>query len=257
MKSPNSLLNADEPPAVTPVNPSGSSRTLLVCDHASNRLPLCLGTLGLDSRQIADHIAWDPGAAMVAQQLAAALDAPLILSGYSRLVVDCNRPLHSRESIAQQVAGISIPGNQQLTAEMRAQRINALFHPYHDAITHLLNQRQHKTQRIISIHSFTHWLLGQERPWHIGVSTRRDSHLAELVCHSLSQTRDICVGRDQPYPIDESIDYTLPHHGERRNLESLMIEIRQDGLNQQKDVSAWVNTLSQAIHYAEASLDSA
>lgn len=55
--------------------------------------------LGLSATALASHIAWDPGAVEVARRLAEHLDAPLIASGYSRLVIDCNRPLTSEESI--------------------------------------------------------------------------------------------------------------------------------------------------------------
>lgn len=76
--------------------PGGGNR---ICDHASNRVPRLLGNLGLEPAQLADHIGWDPGAAEVARRLSGHLDAPLGLSGYSRLAVDCNRPPDSRESI--------------------------------------------------------------------------------------------------------------------------------------------------------------
>jgi hypothetical protein len=48
-------------------------------------------------------------AAEVARRLSGHLDAPLVLSGYSRLAVDCNRPLDSPESITEQSAGVSVP----------------------------------------------------------------------------------------------------------------------------------------------------
>lgn len=95
------LLGLDEPPAVETINRDGSGSAVLVCDHASNRVPERLGTLGLEPDRLADHIGWDPGAADVAHRLAAHLDFPLVLSGYSRLVIDCNRPLGHAESIAE------------------------------------------------------------------------------------------------------------------------------------------------------------
>ncbi len=109
------LLSAAEPPAYTCVNPQGRSKTLLICDHASNRIPLSLGTLGLTPADLESHIAWDPGAAAVARCLSALLDAPLLLSGYSRLVIDCNRPLANPTSIPDTSAGIDIPGNRALS----------------------------------------------------------------------------------------------------------------------------------------------
>jgi hypothetical protein len=57
------------------------SAAVLVCDHASNRIPRVLGNLGLGPSNCARHIAWDPGAAAVARGLCARLDAPLVLGG--------------------------------------------------------------------------------------------------------------------------------------------------------------------------------
>ncbi len=110
-----SLLASSEPPVFELVNPGGGSSAVLVCDHASNRVPASLGRLGLEPHQLADHIGWDPGAAEVARRLSVQLDAPLLLSGYSRLVIDCNRPPHSEESIPEQSAGVPVPGNRGLT----------------------------------------------------------------------------------------------------------------------------------------------
>ncbi len=135
------LLGPDEPPAFEWINPQGRADALLVCDHASNRIPLALNDLGLGADQLARHIAWDPGAAEVARGLAARLDAPLLLGGYSRLAIDLNRPLASPESIAERSDGVSIPGNRALSPAARSQRIAALFDPYHQAIERLLDER--------------------------------------------------------------------------------------------------------------------
>ena len=124
------LLEPAEPPAFELVNARGKGSAVLVCDHASNRVPRRMQQLGLNSQQLADHIGWDPGAADVARALSALLDAPLVLSGYSRLVIDCNRPLQSRESIAEQSAGVPVPGNRYLSAQDRERRIATFFQPY-------------------------------------------------------------------------------------------------------------------------------
>ncbi len=137
--------------------------------------------LGLDAIQLADHIGWDPGAADVARRLSTSLDAPLILSGYSRLVIDCNRPLHSAESIPEHSDGVPVPGNRGLLPEEREIRIEALYRPYHDAIDRLLDDRGPRPSLLLSIHSFTPVLHGRPRPWQIGVSSWRDRRLAELL----------------------------------------------------------------------------
>ncbi len=248
MKKIRPLLQPGEPEAVEVINPEGRSHVLLVCDHASNRLPQSLAGLGLDPQQLTEHIAWDPGAADVARALADRLDAPLVLSGYSRLAVDCNRPLQSSESIIEHTAGIAVPGNQQLSQEARAQRINALFHPYHRTIEQLLDKRRQSTRRLISIHSFTPLLQDQRRPWHIGISWKRDRRLADLLITRLQQHRHICLGINQPYPISDEFDYTLPHHGDRRSLQNAMIELRQDGLTSETACLGWVDILAEAIN---------
>jgi len=153
-------LAADEPGAFEIVNADGASSAVLVCDHASNRLPRRLGTLGLSAAQLADHIAWDPGAAAVARRLSVLLDAPLVLSGYSRLVIDCNRPLGNPESMPAETGGVAVPGNRMLTAAERASRIHALFTPYHRAIAGVLDRRAGRPSLLLSIHSFTPVLAG-------------------------------------------------------------------------------------------------
>ena len=245
------LLGPDELPAFELINPQGQSNAVLVCDHASNRVPQRLGNLGLDAAQLAEHIAWDPGAAEVARLLCAELDAPLVLSGYSRLVIDCNRPLHNAESIAAQSAGILVPGNLDLSRQQRESRINALFRPYHDAIDQLLESRIRQPSLLLSIHSFTPVLHEQSRPWHIGVSFWRDRRFASLLIDALSRSGDIIVGDNQPYPIEADIDYTIPVHGEARKIPSAMIEIRQDGIRTVTGVAAWATRLAEAYRLCE------
>ena len=65
-------------------------RWLVTCDHASNRVPDWVGggDLGIAAEDMARHIAWDVGAAGLAQALGAALDSPVVMSDFSRLVID-------------------------------------------------------------------------------------------------------------------------------------------------------------------------
>lgn len=245
------LLEQAEPPAFEVVNAHGSSDVVLVCDHASNRVPRRLGTLGLDPQQLADHIAWDPGAAEVARRLAAHLDAPLVLSGYSRLVIDCNRQLGRDDSIAQQSAGVRVPGNGGLDVTDRALRRSALFETYHRAISTLLDARSQRPTLLLSIHSFTPMLGGQLRPWHIGISHGRDRRLAALLLDAVTHAADFVVGDNEPYAVDATIDYTLPTHGDDRGLANVMIEIRQDGIGTAAGAAAWASRLAAAFRRIE------
>ena len=75
------------------VNPQGSGPVVIVCDHASNALPPEVADLGVSAADMQRHIAWDIGAGAIARSLAEVFDAPAILCGTSRLVIDCNRQL--------------------------------------------------------------------------------------------------------------------------------------------------------------------
>src|SRR5689334_7199820 len=129
------MLRAHEPPAFEVVRPDAPSRLVLVCDHASCRIPAALGTLGLPRPTIETHIGWDIGAAVVARHLSEMLDATLVLSGYSRLVIDCNRPIHVPGSIPVLTGGVVVPGNEGVDEVAREARIRSFFRPYHDVIS--------------------------------------------------------------------------------------------------------------------------
>ncbi|MCG6868524.1 MAG: N-formylglutamate amidohydrolase [Gammaproteobacteria bacterium] len=248
------LFGRDDPAPVETFNAAGSGHAVLVCDHASNRVPERLGTLGLEPDLLTDHIGWDPGAADVAHRLAEHLDSPLVLSGYSRLVIDCNRPLGNAESIAERSAGVFIPGNRGLSPLERSIRIDALFRPYHGAIVELLDGRSHRPTVLISIHSFTPVLNGRLRPWHIGISHWCDQRLAALLIGALRRTGDFTIGDNEPYPIENNIDYTIPFHGEGRGLPSVMIEIRQDEILTSAGAAAWAARLAAAYCLIEVEI---
>lgn len=240
------LLDPDEPPPFELVNPGGRANVLLVCDHAANRLPRRLAGLGLTRARMRQHIAWDPGAAGVARGLAARLDAPLILGGYSRLAIDLNRPLESPELIPAQSAGVPIPGNQELSPAARSARIAALFLPYHQAITRWLDAHPDPALWLISLHSFTPRLAGRWRPWPVGLAHGRDPRLARRLRPGLARQTGLLVGDNQPYGIEDAHDFTLPTHGEGRGIPHVMIEVRQDGLRTAAQIAVWVERLARA-----------
>lgn len=237
------LLNKDEPAAYTLVNADSRSNLLLVCDHASNRIPSSLGNLGLGSEQLEDHIAWDAGSAALAQGMAQALAAPLVLANYSRLVIDCNRSPDHPESIPIQSHGVIVPGNQNLSTAQRNSRRSELFQPYHDCIASILDRGNQAPTLIVSIHSFIPMLGAKLRPWSIGVCYGQDRILADLFLAELGRVLDSGVGDNQPYSIENSIDYTLPHHAGRRGLQHVMLELSRDQLRFDSSISRWTERL--------------
>lgn len=238
------LLAADEPPAVEIVNGDSDAPFLFVCDHASNRVPRSLGSLELLPTTLATHIGWDIGAADLARKLAASFAAPLILAGYSRLVIDCNRPLTSDGSIPSMSAGIEIAGNRQLAPEARRQRQETLFHPYHRAIVDLLDRRRLRQvpTALFAMHSFTPDYPGETRPWHVDFAYNRDRRLAGLLLDAID-IPGIIVGDNLPYAVNDESDYSIPVHGEQRGLPHVLVEIRQDTLSDPAGIALWADRL--------------
>jgi predicted N-formylglutamate amidohydrolase len=246
------MLEADEPAPVEVVGGGGRSPFLLVCDHAGRLLPRALGTLGLSPQALQSHIAWDIGAAGVARRLSALLDAELVLQRYSRLAIDCNRPLSAADSIAEQSGGVAIAGNRGLTREQAAARANALFEPYHAQVRGLLDARAARQEPawLVSVHSFTPELLGAVRPWHTGVLYHRDTRLARPMLELLRLEAELVVGDNEPYAASELGDFSIIEHGERRGLPYVELEIRQDLIGDEDGQAAWAARFARLLTIA-------
>ena len=122
-------------------NRNGRSPLVLICDHASNFIPKQFGGLGLGKRELESHIAWDPGALPVARRLSKALDATLIESRLSRLLIDCNRPLDAPDLICPVSEMTAVPGNANLSLEERQARVALSWQPFHEAVEQLIKGR--------------------------------------------------------------------------------------------------------------------
>jgi predicted N-formylglutamate amidohydrolase len=248
------LLDRDEPAPVMLVNEGGRSPFFLVCDHAGNRIPRRLGTLGLQEAERQRHIAWDIGIAAVGRALSSLLDATLILQTYSRLVIDCNRDPAVASSIPAVSELTEIPGNVGLDAQARAARIAAIFRPYHDCIAAALDRRAaaRRPSVLIALHSFTPVYKGVARPWQVGVLFNRDERFARPLLALLRAEGDLVVGENEPYRVSDLTDYTIPVHGERRGLPHVEIEIRQDLIAAPAGQTLWAQRLARLLPAAAA-----
>ncbi len=241
--------------AVTTVNETGASTIVLLCEHASNYIPPEFDGLGLSALDLMRHIAWDIGVADLSRQLCAALDAPLFLAGYSRLLIDCNRPIGVPTSIPAISETTTIPGNLELTAQQRQSRAERFWHPFQTAVAAHLDARQaaKRPTLVIGVHSFTPVFKGFVRPWQAGVLY--EPHIqagdpqrvlgAELL--AALQGVDIAIEANQPYQISDSSDHTVPVHGRARGLPACLIEIRQDLLADAAGIESWANRLIPAL----------
>jgi predicted N-formylglutamate amidohydrolase len=249
------LLSELDPPPFRTKEGAPHSPYLLLADHAGRALPKSLGNLGLGPAELEAHIAWDIGIAGVSERLAEALSAFLILQTYSRLVIDCNRPLESETSIATISENTEIPGNFGLSEEARAARVEAIFRPYHERIVAELERRAKARQPtiLLAMHSFTPRFKGVDRKWHCGVLYQRDPRLAKSLL-PLLEREGLVVGDNEPYSVSDRTDYAIPRYGEARGLLHVEIEIRQDLIAHEAGQAEWAERLSRLVPEAVARL---
>jgi predicted N-formylglutamate amidohydrolase len=229
---------------------------LLLCDHASNRVPPEFGDLGLDSCRWLDHIAWDPGAAGVALAMARALRCPLFLGAWSRLVVDLNRSPDAADLILAQSDGVAVPGNAAIDAAERQRRVASYHRPYHDAIDrHVAQLRADGTAPLlISIHTYTPVFGGEQRPWPVGILWKRHEPWLDGVLEGLRR-QGLAAGDNAPYDGRVALGHTLEEHALRHGLRSVLFEVRQDLVATPAQQSGWAERLLAALHHAGLPID--
>jgi predicted N-formylglutamate amidohydrolase len=251
------LLQSDEPGAVQVHRQNGQSPFFLTCDHAGARIPRKLNSLGLSAEDLGRHIAWDLGAAAVAVKLAARLDAFLIMQTYSRLVIDCNRPPGSPQSIIRVSEQTPIPGNESLSADEALAREREVFRPYHDRMRTELDMRdaRHRRTILIAVHSFTPRFHEQQRPWHAGILYNRDRRLADALLRELRADDSLIIGDNEPYSVGDETDFTIPEHGERRGFPHVGIEMRQDLITAEAGQDEWAERLARALVSAREAVE--
>lgn len=243
------LLEADEPPPFLTFWNGPHHPALVVCDHASARIPRALCDLGLSEEKRARHIAWDIGASGLACALAERLGLPAVLAGYSRLVIDCNRPLEDPTSIVAVSDGVAIPGNAGLDEAAREARARACFWPYHDAIDETLAELRGLTPApaVIAVHSFTPTMRGDARRWHCGVLWDQDPRIPLRLMAALRAEAGLVVGDNEPYSGRDPADFTVGLHAERHGWPHVCIEVRQDLLQSPGGIEEWTARLARAL----------
>lgn len=233
------------------VNAESDSPLLLVCEHAGRAIPQGLATLGLADEMLALHIAYDLGAEELARQLAGRFGCRLIVQRYSRLVIDCNRPPGSAQSIPAVSDGIAIPGNTALASADRKRREAEIFAPYKEAC--LKEIARTRIRYAFSIHSFTPVMQGIARPWDIGFLYRDHTSRGErLVSAARRLWPETIIGDKQPYGIDDGTDWFIPVCAEKRRIPHCLIEVRNDHLQTGGGCTQWADRLHGLLaHFME------
>jgi predicted N-formylglutamate amidohydrolase len=243
------LLVAGDPPPFEIINPEGKAPLVFISDHAGRAIPRRLGTLGLTQAELDRHIGWDIGIGAMARRMAVALDAPAVIGGYSRLVIDCNRRLDDPTAIAQESDRIAVPGNRGLSAAEREARAQGIFLPYHQAIDRIISAKRKggADVALISLHSFTPQMNGVARPWHVGVLWNRDPRLPVPLMARLLKEPGVVVGDNEPYSGRDEHGHSMPRHAEAEGLPHALFEVRQDLIGHEAGVIDWADRLVRVL----------
>ncbi|MFT4959638.1 MAG: putative N-formylglutamate amidohydrolase [Paracoccaceae bacterium] len=203
------------------------SRWLIICDHATNTVPpqIANGDLGLSREDMERHIAYDVGAYGMAQHLGVLLDAPVIASNFSRLVIDPNRGEDDPTLLMKLYDGSIIPANRHADAAEKERRLALCYRPYHDALARMA-ALPHVV--VVSVHSFTRQLRGHPpRPWEIAILYAEDERLTRPLIDILQADSEAPIGDNEPYT-GRLTDDTIEKHAITQHRPNALIELRND-----------------------------
>ena len=223
---------------------------LVICDHASNRIPKKYNNLELKEETIKSHRAYDIGASDVALELSSKLNCSLIMANFSRLLIDPNRGLDDPTLIPKLSENIEIKGNYNIKFNnegiSKSERINNFYLPYHETIKKFILERlkKRKIPKILSIHSFTPIWKGRKREVDIGVLWDKDNRLASIFLKSF---KEVNIGNNKPYN-GRLMNDTLYQHGTMNGLPHVLIEIRQDLLKTNEERLFWAGKIYKILN---------
>ena len=232
------------------VNQGTNTDYLVICDHASNRIPKNYNNLGLNQETIESHRAYDIGISDVAMAISKKMECPLIMANFSRLLIDPNRGIDDPTLILKLSENIKIKGNLNTkyndNCAERLERINHFYLPYHKAIEKLISENIKKTKipKILSMHSFTPVWKGRRRRTDLGILWDKDDRLASIFLNSF---KEINIGDNKPYS-GRLMNDTLYKHGTLNGLPHVLIEIRQDLLKTYKQRLLWANKIYEILN---------
>lgn len=204
---------------------AASAPVFITCEHASERFPEGVALPDEDAWLRGTHWAFDLGAEAIVRELAAELDAPAVLSAFSRLVCDPNRDEHEPTLFRDVAEGRVVRLNVDLPATERRRRIEAYHRPFHEAVHAALAQSQ--AEILLSIHTFTPVYEGNARAMEVGVLFDEEEALADEVAIVLRDAGFV-VAMNEPYSGRDGLIYSAARHARAHRRRALELEVRQD-----------------------------
>lgn len=225
---------------------------VFVCEHASNRVPHEYKNIGVSEDVQSSHSAWDIGALELSRLLSERFDSPLIASTVSRLVYDCNRSPESSTAIVLRSENAEVSGNLSLTEAQRQARVDAVYQPFANALSDALDHRRSNNidTTLVTIHSFTASMHGKPRAVEIGVLHDSDSRFADQMLAAAPNHSNYRIERNQPYGPDDDVTHTLVCHALPRQINNVMLEVRNDLLRDTESIEQISELLSALLSVA-------
>lgn len=201
---------------------------IFTCEHASNR-PVGVTPSADDQALLDEHWGYDIGIARVCERLAELCDSVAVLSDFSRLVIDPNRPLDHETLVVDKCGDQPVSFNRDLSLAEMKHRIETLYVPYHDAIDRTARARLARgPAHLVSMHSFTPEWFGNKRAMEIGILF--DEHVvhAERI-EAAMKAEGFAVALNEPYSGMASLFvYSILRHGRANGVPFIEIEVRND-----------------------------
>jgi predicted N-formylglutamate amidohydrolase len=211
--------------AVEEIDGDFDGRLVFTCEHASAHLPEPWRWPEEDRWVVDTHWASDIGAAAFTRRVAQLMNAPAVLSGFSRLLIDPNRPLDSDTLFRQNADGRTVHLNEALLDAERARRIDRFYHPYHAAVSAMVERSRGDT--VFSIHTFTDTYEGDARVLELGVLFDHDQEPAQRLVRHLEAAGFHALA-NEPWSGKAGLAYSPVRHAREFGRCALEIEARQD-----------------------------
>jgi len=203
----------------------GEARVMLTCEHATERMPGGWSWHPGDSWLRGTHWTHDLGAANLTRELVGRWGATAVLSRFTRLLTDPNRPEGHPDMFRQAAEARPIQMNQGLSDEERERRLARLYRAYHAEVDTRI--RNSSAEVLFAVHSFTPVYEGDHRELEIGILYDIEEELAEHVVKRIERA-GMKVALNEPYSGKEGLMYSADRHASDHDKQAIEIEVRQD-----------------------------
>ena len=170
---------------------------LLTCEHGGNDVPSAYQHLFEDARHVLEtHRGWDIGILPFAEEMARDLQAPLISSTVSRLLVELNRSLGHPQLFSE--------FSERLPGKARQELLKKYYFPHRATVAEAV-QRALEYGRVfhVTVHSFTPELNGQVRNADVtflyDYRRKQEREVSTLWQEELEKRLPVKVRRNYPY----------------------------------------------------------